>query len=145
MIAAGGVLLALSLVGVVWGLVRSRNMQFWLGGYLRRVGRRRARAGGMTRHVYFCFADHYEPFWGKVDAARARGRVRRWVEGYPAVAGRHRDSDGRGPRHSFFYPEEEYDPQILEWLAASRGCVCTERSRCICTTTTIRRGTFVTP
>ena len=118
MIAAGGVLLALSLVGVVvWGLVRSRNMQFWLGGYLRQVGRRRAPAGGMTRHVYFCFADHYEPFWGKVDTPRARARVRRWVEGYPAVAGRHRDSDGRGPRHSFFYPEEEYDPQILEWLA----------------------------
>jgi len=99
------------------GVLRSRNMQFWIGGYVRQLARRPRRPRGGTRHVYFCFADHYEPFWGKVDVARARARVRRWVEGYPGLAARHRDSDGRVPRHSFFYPEEEYDPQILEWLA----------------------------
>jgi len=108
---------AIGVAGALWGLVRSRNMQFWIGSYLRQAGRKPGSAPGGTRHVYFCFADHYEPFWGKVDATRARARVRRWVEGYPALAARHRDSEGRAPRHSFFYPEEEYDPQILEWLA----------------------------
>jgi hypothetical protein len=112
------VVLAVGALGLaVWGLLRARNMQLWIGGYLRAVARRSPRpARGAVRHVYFCFADHYEPFWGKVDAARAHARVRRWVEGYPEVAERHRDSDGRAPRHTFFYPEEEYDPQILEWL-----------------------------
>ncbi len=101
----------------IWLTLRSRNMQIWIGPYLRRALFGRRRSGDGPVHVYFCFADHYEPFWGKVDTETARARVARWVREYPPLALRHRDSDGRSPQHSFFYPEEEYDAQILEWLS----------------------------
>jgi hypothetical protein len=72
------------------------------------------------RHVYFCFADHYEPYGGTRDGERARRRVADWVEKYPVLATGHRDSNGRPPQHSFFYPEEEYDATLLDELAAIR-------------------------
>lgn len=104
-------------VTVLWWHLWSRNMQIWIGAYLRQSLRPRHRPHGQTTHVYFCLADHYEPYWGKVDAAQAQARVRRWVEQYPTAASRHYDSESRPPQHSFFYPEEEYDPLILQWLA----------------------------
>lgn len=101
--------------GAATYLIRQRNMHYWLPAHV--LGRRRRRR---TRpcHVYFCFADHYEPYGGSRDAVRAGARVRRWIENYPRLADRHRDSDGRPPRHTFFYPEEEYDPALLDELAA---------------------------
>jgi len=97
-------------------LVRSRNMQYWLPSYSvwkcsRLFGRRVLR-----RHVYFCFADHYEPYGGGADRARARERVRQWSEQYPRVASRHRDSFGNHPKHTFFYPAEEYDAELLDQI-----------------------------
>lgn len=100
-----------------WALVRSRNMHYWLGEYLRQAPRRMARAAAPIRHVYFCFADHYEPYGGTQDRERAHRRVQQWVEQYPLVAARHRDSFGRPPQHSYFYPIEEYDAQLLDQLA----------------------------
>jgi hypothetical protein len=70
-----------------------------------------------ARHIYFCFADHFEPFAGTKDRQVALARVAKWVEKYPALAQQHRDSDGRAPQHSFFYPEEEYDEEVLDRLA----------------------------
>lgn len=96
-------------------LMRVRNMHYWLPAHVGQTVRRRRTP---VRHVYFCFADHYEPYGGTRDAARAQARLRRWLEEYPVLAGRHRDSDGRPPRHTFFYPEEEYDPVLLDRLAA---------------------------
>ncbi|OZB59394.1 MAG: hypothetical protein B7X39_11255 [Lysobacterales bacterium 14-68-21] len=115
MVAAIGVLVVL-LGGVlaVAKLVRGRNMHIWLGSYLRR---RVPKVDGPV-HVMFCFVDHYEPAWGKVDLATQRARVDRWCTDYRAMASVHRDADGRHPQHSFFYPEEEYLPEHLDKLAA---------------------------
>lgn len=110
------VLLSLFALGTVavWLGVRSRNMQIWLGGYLRR--RPRPVVEGPV-HVMFCFVDHFEPMWGGADAATQRARVDRWCRDYRALAARHRDADGRPPQHSFFYPEEEYVEEHLEKIA----------------------------
>ena len=94
--------------------IRARNMQIWLGSYLRR--KRPPPVDGPV-HVMFCFVDHFEPNWGRVDMATQRARVDRWCRDYRALAGAHRDADGRPPQHSFFYPEEEYVEEHLDKLA----------------------------
>ena len=111
------VLLALVLLfAIAMGLaIRARNMQIWLGSYLRR---RRPRAVSAPVHVLFCFVDHFEPMWGKVELPIQRQRMDRWCGDYRVMAGRHRDADGRCPQHSFFYPEEEYVQEHLDKLAA---------------------------
>ncbi|MDE2028043.1 MAG: hypothetical protein KGK03_06655 [Candidatus Omnitrophica bacterium] len=68
-------------------------------------------------HIMFCFVDHYEPDWGKADAATRLERVRRWVKGYPLMAQQHCDADGRPPQHTFFYPAEVYEQNLLNELA----------------------------
>lgn len=104
------------LVVAGWWVLRLRNMHLWIASYIRQLPRRlSARRAGHT-HVYFCFCDHFEPYWNKANAETARRRVQRWLDGYPRIAARHSDSDGRMPRHSFFYPEEEYDGEILDGL-----------------------------
>jgi hypothetical protein len=107
----------LGAVGVLL-LLRSRNMQYWIGSWLRWKAAARPRPG--SRHVYFCFADHYEPYGLGADREKAHARVRRWVEDYPAIAARHRDSFGNAPQHSYFYPAEEYDPELLDALGGLR-------------------------
>lgn len=99
-------------------LVRSRNMHYWLPAYVLDFPRRHRARRVPLRHVYVCFADHYEPYGGTDDAERARARVREWISRYPVVASGHRDSDGRPPQHTFFYPAEEYDPELLDEIAA---------------------------
>ena len=108
------VLLAFAALGV-WLALRSRNMQIWIGSYLK--AKPRPRVDGPT-HVMFCFVDHYEPMWGKADLPAQRARVDRWCRDYRALAGKHRDADGRAPQHSFFYPEEEYVEEHLDKIAA---------------------------
>ena len=104
------------LVAVGIGMaIRARNMQTWLGSYLRR---KRPAQGSGPVHVMFCFVDHFEPAWGRVDLDTQRKRVDRWCRDYRILAGVHRDADGRPPQHSFFYPEEEYLEEHLEKLAA---------------------------
>lgn len=98
-------------------LVRSRNMHYWLGAYVMQTFDRLKRAQPAVRHVYFCFADHYEPYGGTQDRERAHQRVQEWVDKYPVVAARHKDSFGRPPQHSYFYPIEEYDAHLLDQLA----------------------------
>ncbi len=111
-----GPLLAVYLVHRV---LRSRNMQIWIGSHLRR--RPRPPVAGPT-HVMFCFVDHFEPMWKQADLATQRARVDRWCTDYRALASRHRDADGRPPQHGFFYPEEEY----LEEHLAKIEALCAE-------------------
>ncbi|MBK8323927.1 MAG: hypothetical protein IPL06_14610 [Betaproteobacteria bacterium] len=113
-------ILALGGALAVTGLVRSRNMQVWIGTWVRWSWKRRSSRRPPRRHVYFCFADHYEPYGLGADRERAHARVARWVNEYPALAERHRDSFGNRPRHSYFYPAEEYDPELLDALAGLR-------------------------
>jgi hypothetical protein len=110
-------LLVLGLVGF-WLLLKSRNLDYWIAAYVREGARGRRAPAPPGTHVYFCFADHFEPYWGRPGQEEARRRARSWIEQYPVVAARHRDSAGRPPRHSFFYPEEEYDQEILDGLAS---------------------------
>jgi hypothetical protein len=114
---AAWLILGLLVLGaiVVTVAIRARNMQYWLGGYLRR---RRPPVVDGPIHVMFCFVDHFEPAWGKVDLAIQRVRVDRWCRDYRALAASHRDADGRMPQHTFFYPEEEYLEEHLDKIAA---------------------------
>ena len=98
--------------------VRGRNLDRWLPGYARDLGRklRRPKHDG-PRHLLFALCDHYEPLWGKVDDAQGGERVKAWHEGYPRLTSGFRDADGRPPRHSFFFPGEEYRPYFLDALA----------------------------
>ncbi|MBB3228575.1 hypothetical protein FHW69_003217 [Luteibacter sp. Sphag1AF] len=95
--------------------LRARNMQIWLWGYLTR---RRPELKDGPVHVMFCFVDHFEPGWGKVNLDTQRARVDRWCREYRQMAERHRDADGVPPQHSFFYPEEEYAEEHLNKLAS---------------------------
>jgi hypothetical protein len=98
----------------VWRLLRSRNMELWIGSYLRRTP---PLVIDKPVHVMFCFVDHFEPMWRGADVDTQRARVDRWCKDYRELAGKHRDADGRPPQHSFFYPEEEYAPEYLDKLA----------------------------
>ena len=109
------VLIVVALTGLLAREVCARNMQIWLGSYLRR---RSAHAPVGPVHVMFCFVDHFEPMWGGADAATQRARVDRWCRDYRALADRHRDADDHPPQHTFFYPEEEYVEEHLDKIAA---------------------------
>lgn len=120
MSGAWNLALTLAAIGAAtgaWAVVRSRNMNFWLGEYLGQMARGVGRSPPPIRHIYFCFADHYEPYGGTRDRERAHLRVQQWVDKYPLVAARHHDSFGRPPQHSYFYPIEEYDADLLDQLA----------------------------
>jgi hypothetical protein len=99
--------------------MRSRNVHLWLPGWLRQRSRR-PRSGGGVRHLHFCLADHYEPYWGGAGQQTARRIVRDWCSRYPELARAHRDSFGRPPQHTYFYPQEEYDEVVLDALAEQR-------------------------
>ncbi len=117
MIALVSLIIAVTGAAAFWLLLKSRHMEIWFWSYIKDLRRRRQVLPARTRHIYFCFVDHYEPYWNKVDRSQAHRRVAKWVTEYPQVAQRHRDSDGRTPQHTYFYPEEEYDAEILQQLA----------------------------
>ena len=104
-----------AVAGVVALFIRQRNIETWLASYLKQDWRAPV-AAGVTKHVMFCFVDHYEPMWKQPDYATECKRVARWRQEYPALCAPFKDADGRGPVHSFFYPEEEYRPEHLDPL-----------------------------
>jgi hypothetical protein len=98
---------------VLWFEIRRRHMHLWLRSYARQDWRASVPAG-QTRHLLFCFVDHYEPAWQRPSLEVEHQRVARWRQEYPKLCAGHRDADGRPPVHSFFYPEEEYRPEHLD-------------------------------
>ncbi len=109
------------LAAAFWMVLRSRHIDIWFLPYLRQVfsGPREQSAG--TRHVYFCIADHYEPYFGGAGRERAHSLVEQWGRRYREMAAGHADSSGRRPQHSYFYPVEEYDEWVLDQLRALCG------------------------
>ncbi|MGV3721154.1 MAG: hypothetical protein ACO1SX_09615 [Actinomycetota bacterium] len=89
----------------------------WLPDYV--AGRMRPERvpEGVTRHLLFMFADHWEPSGGGADEATADRRLDEWATLYPKAAAAHCDADGRAPAHSHFYPYDEFRAQDLRALA----------------------------
>jgi len=106
--------------GYIASLAIRRNLHLWLPSYLKFSLTNRKRRQNRPLNVYFCIADHFEPYWNRVDSDVARRRVSEWTSRFPKIAKRHRDANGRPPVHTFFYPVEEYDPEILDQLAELR-------------------------
>jgi len=112
-------LVAVALVAAIAVVVRDmrrRNVALWLRSYLRGDWRPPPAAPGATRHLLFCFVDHFEPGFGRPTYEVECARVARWRRDYPRLCAGHRDADGRAPVHTFFYPEEEYRPEHLDPL-----------------------------
>jgi len=104
--------------GVI-GYLRQKQLHRWGPDYLRHLLQRRPESLAVsgTRHLLFCFCDHWEPLFDGVGDAQGDDRVAHWSEAYPAMARRFRDADGRMPQHSFFFPGEHYRGRWLEALA----------------------------
>lgn len=115
----GFLIFAVMLVAVVAlamaAFIRKRNIHIWLASYLRQDWRAPAPTG-KTKHLMFCFVDHYEPMWKQPSYETECARVQRWRDEYPKLCAPFKDADGRSPIHSFFYPEEEYRPEHLDKL-----------------------------
>ncbi|VAW65943.1 hypothetical protein MNBD_GAMMA09-233 [hydrothermal vent metagenome] len=92
-------------------VLKSRNMNLWIMSYIKQ--RLKDKSTPNIKNIYFCLADHYEPYFGSASENVARQRVTNWCENYPKIAKKHTDSSGNHPKHSYFYPEEEYDEEII--------------------------------
>ena len=95
-----------------------RHAELWMPGYLR--GRMRAlRRHSAPKRVWLALTDHYEPFGGGVDVARALKRVAAWQDRWPRIAAdAPRDADGKAPRFTFFYPQEDYHRETMDAIAS---------------------------
>src|SRR6266568_859013 len=95
-------------------LATLRNSFNWLPGYLlnTEISSRKTKPA----HVFFAICDHFEPYFGNVDAATARKRISKWLDHYPRISEKVRDADGKWLRYSFFYPEEEYTAPDMAML-----------------------------
>ena len=82
-----------------------RQYDIFLPDYMRSVFRPVAAVKGPT-HVFFLFADHFEPLFSVE-------RTRQWADRYRAMALQHRDSTGRVLQHTWFYPGDQFEPRIL--------------------------------
>jgi hypothetical protein len=95
--------------------ISSKHVLVWFGNYLKQDWRAPAPVG-QTRHLLFCFVDHFEPGYQQPSYEVECARVARWRQEYPAMCEGLRDADGRAPIHTYFYPEEEYRPEHLDPL-----------------------------
>jgi hypothetical protein len=109
-------ILLLASFALVLKLAVERNIQNWFPAYIKWRLKSRDAANSSPVDIYFCVADHFEPFWNGADRAIALQRVRRWCHDYASIAANRKDSVGQRPRHTMFYPIEEYDEEILDIL-----------------------------
>jgi hypothetical protein len=107
LIAAGGAVLVRAL--------NQKHIGNWLASYLRQDWRASATPAG-TRHLLFCFVDHFEPKFQQPSYDTECARVARWRQDYPKLCEGLRDADNRQPVHTFFFPEEEYRPEHIDAL-----------------------------
>lgn len=92
-----------------------RYADIWFPGYLRDRFVRTSQVA--PRRIWLAIADHFEPYWNRVDDRTAQSRVNDWISRWPEIADTAaKDSRGRPPVYTFFYPEEEYRFQILNGL-----------------------------
>jgi hypothetical protein len=96
--------------------VRARNMQYWIGSYLRPSEPRPHWDPDEPVDVFIAICDHWEPRCYDASDALAMARVRRWREEYPKNFSRFEDVDGRAPQYTFFFPEDEYRPEYLDGI-----------------------------
>lgn len=112
-------LIFVSSVCVIFLIIRSRNMQYWLPSYYRL--KRRKESVTFTpekpRHIFIAVCDHFEPEWGNPVKSEALARVDRWCQEYPARFSKFSDSRGQVPQHTFFFPQDQYSPEYLDRLA----------------------------
>lgn len=116
------VLIVIAVVGLMVAVAAARVAKRKNVDIILRARRRPRRSGAEAngpRHIFFCVADHFEPFWQNRDVAVGAERVNAWCRRYPALVDSLRDNGGRAPRHVFFYPQEEYPlaPQFMEQIA----------------------------
>lgn len=97
-------------------VLRMRNLDIWFISYIGFILKSIFSRKPAVTNVYFCIADHYEPFWGKANRDDAIKRVKRWHNEYIPVAKKHSDSSGKHPQYSFFYPIEEYDEEAMNMV-----------------------------
>ena len=117
MIAIVAIILLTLFIAAFIFIVRKKKMQSWLWNYTKSQFSTAPEHSG-TKHVMFCFVDHYEPQWlNKDNIELERKRVDRWMSDYPLMASKFTDSDGCHPKHSFFYPEEEYRKEHLDKIS----------------------------
>lgn len=107
---------ALAAITVLLREIRQKNLQTWLWSYLTRDWAHAKAPAGKTKHLMFCFVDHFEPQYQQPSYETECARVARWRQEYPALCQGLKDADGRQPIHSFFYPEEEYRPEHINPL-----------------------------
>ena len=108
-------LFLLIVIVVVAMEIQSKHVLLWLRSYLRNDWKGEL-PKGKTKHLMFCFVDHFEPGYGRPSYEVECARVARWRTEYPALCAGLSDADGRGPIHTFFYPEEEYKREHLDPL-----------------------------
>lgn len=108
-------IMAVAALVVLFREYRSKHLGNWIGTYFQRDWVNEVPPAG-TRHLMFCFVDHFEPMFERPSYEVECARVDRWHRDYPELCSNHRDSDGRHPIHTFFYPEEEYRPEHLAKL-----------------------------
>lgn len=98
--------------------ILNKNLHIWLHSYLiETVTRPLIPSKPGLKHLMFCLADHFEPYWNSADESTAKNRLDSWTGSYPEIAVNFIDADGMHPRHSFFYPQEEYRREHLDRLA----------------------------
>lgn len=85
-----------------------RQYHVWLPGYVRWLLESRPQPPSPV-HVFFLYADHFEP-------GNNYAMVRRWESEYPAMAERHRDSNGRPVQHTWFFPGDQPDDRHMDAL-----------------------------
>ena len=117
MIAVVAIIILTLFIAAFIFIIKKKKMQSWLWNYTKSQFTSSPEPSG-TKHVMFCFVDHYEPQWlNKDNIELERKRVDRWMTDYPLMASKFTDSDGCHPKHSFFYPEEEYRKEHLDKIS----------------------------
>ena len=91
-----------------------RNIHCWLPDYL--FHHPEPLDSNQPVHLYFCFADHFEPLRMGADERTGWERVARWSREYGPLVDQFRNFEGRPAQHTFFYPAEEYRPRFLDEL-----------------------------